>query len=447
MAEFEPCTLFVIEPLLSLYQIASTTDPAERNRWVMEYQDREAVFQERKSYWLEHLFEGPVKNALRQDVIPSATEFFEVTRNEFLPLVANGTEAKLIEVLSSKVSPAFKAHRLAIEKATEIGHERTKVEQDETDAEVEFWLRIMIALGIATSLLIAIVGLYLIAKIYPVIKQVRESSVQLLSTANEIAATARQQESTVQGLSSSTTEIASAVREISATTKELSSTMNEVNERADQAARLAKNSRKQLSDMQGTMHQLVDSTSSIASKLALIRDKADNINLIVTTITKVADQTNLLSINAAIEAEKAGEYGRGFLVVSREIRRLADQTAIATLDIGSMVSQMHDAVSAGVMQMDKFGGEVRTSAERVGEINEHFNQIIEDVGVVSDRFQSVNVGMSSQSIGADQISTAMLTVADGTKLTADSLEEFKNATTYLRESVQALNDEVAKFSI
>ena len=72
----------------------------------------------------------------------------------------------------------------------------------------------------------------------------------------------------------------------------------------------------------------------------------------------MADQTNLLSLNAAIEAEKAGEYGLGFAVVAMEIRRLADQTAVATYDIEKMVKEMHSAVAAGVMGMDKFSDEV-----------------------------------------------------------------------------------------
>ena len=77
------------------------------------------------------------------------------------------------------------------------------------------------------------------------------------------------------------------------------------------------------------MQQLIEATATISSKLSQIDGKATNISAVVTTITKVADQTNLLSLNAAIEAEKAGEYGAGFSVVAREIRRLADQTAIA----------------------------------------------------------------------------------------------------------------------
>ena len=113
------------------------------------------------------------------------------------------------------------------------------------------------------------------------------------------------------------------------------------------------------------MRQLAESTGSIGSKLSVISERAANINLVVTTITKVADQTNLLSINAAIEAEKAGEYGLGFLVVAREIRRLADQTAVATLDIERMVKEMQYSVSAGVMEMDKFSEQVR---QVVGEV-------------------------------------------------------------------------------
>jgi methyl-accepting chemotaxis protein WspA len=286
----------------------------------------------------------------------------------------------------------------------------------------------------------------MIAKIQVVVQRVREASVQLLSTAAQIAATAKQQEMTMQGLSSSTAEIAAAVREISATSKELVGTMGEVHERSNQAATLATSGRSRLDSMGTTMQQLVESTASISGKLALIREKAENINVVVTTITKVADQTNLLSINAAIEAEKAGEYGRGFLVVAREIRRLADQTAVATLDIENMVRHMQDAVSAGVMQMDKFSGEVRSGVERVAEINGQTGQIITEVQGLSGRFQLVNEGMRNQSIGAQQINEAMIQVSQGTKQTEASLEEFNKATAHLRHSVELLNQEIAQFT-
>src|SRR5438093_6429155 len=106
------------------------------------------------------------------------------------------------------------------------------------------------------------------------------------------------------------------------------------------------------------MHHVMEAAGSINAKLAVLNEKASNINQVVTTITKVADQTNLLSLNAAIEAEKAGEFGRGFAVVASEVRRLADQTAVATYDIEQTVKEIQSAVSAGVMGMVKFSEEV-----------------------------------------------------------------------------------------
>lgn len=195
------------------------------------------------------------------------------------------------------------------------------------------------------------------------------------------------------------------------------------------------------------MRELMEATGSISTKLGIIRDKSESINAVVTTITKVADQTNLLSINAAIEAEKAGEYGRGFLVVAREIRRLADQTAVATLDIENMVHLMQDAVSAGVMQMDKFGGEFRSGVDRINEINGQTGKIIEEVQGLTNRFEAVTEGMRSQSVAARQINDAMVPVANGTKETQVSLSEFMEATAFLRQSVELLNQEIAQFKV
>jgi methyl-accepting chemotaxis protein WspA len=195
------------------------------------------------------------------------------------------------------------------------------------------------------------------------------------------------------------------------------------------------------------MRQLAESTGSISSKLSVISERAANINLVVTTITKVADQTNLLSINAAIEAEKAGEYGLGFLVVAREIRRLADQTAVATLDIERMVKEMQSSVAAGVMEMDKFSEEVRQGVSDVESIGGQLGQIITAVQGLTERFEHVTEGMRVQSQGADQIREAVMRINEGANQTSVSLREFNKATAHLREAVSLLREEVSRFSL
>ncbi len=279
------------------------------------------------------------------------------------------------------------------------------------------------------------------------IAKIQRSSITLLSTATEIAAASRQQEQAVYSYSASTSEAAVAVNEISATSNELLKTMNEVNQVANQTARMASTGQQGLAGMDQTMRQLAELTGSIGSKLSVISERAANINLVVTTITKVADQTNLLSINAAIEAEKAGEYGLGFLVVAREIRRLADQTAVATLDIERMVKEMQYSVSAGVMEMDKFSEQVRTVVGEVARIGGQLGQIIAGVQSLNQRFDQVTEGMRVQSQGAEQIREAMSHLSEAANQTTVSIQEFNKATDRLREAVGSLKEEVSRFTL
>jgi len=197
--------------------------------------------------------------------------------------------------------------------------------------------------------------------------------------------------------------------------------------------------------MTGTIERLAKASSSISSKLSIINDKASNIGFVVTTISKVAAQTNLLSLNAAIEAEQAGEYGTGFAVVAREIRRLADQTAEATLDIEDMVKEMQSAVSSGVMEMDKFTDEVRSGVEETERISHQFAEIIGQVQQLTPRFRSVYEGMQSQSKGATQISKAMEQLTLIARQSNDSLREFNQASRSLRDALGDLREEVATF--
>jgi len=279
------------------------------------------------------------------------------------------------------------------------------------------------------------------------IGNIQRSSITLLSTAMEIAATSRQQEQAVYDYSASTNQAAAAVNEISATSQELLKTMNEVNQVAQQTSQMASTGQQSLAGMDRTMRHLAESTSSIGSRLSVISERASNINLAVTTITKVADQTNLLSINAAIEAEKAGEYGLGFLVVAREIRRLADMTAVATLDIERMVKEMQYSVSAGVMEMDKFSEQVRKVVGEVGQIGGQLGQIIAGAQGLHGRFDQVTEGMRVQSQGADQIREAMSRLSEAANQTSLSLREFNKATESLREAVGGLKDEVSRFTL
>jgi len=279
------------------------------------------------------------------------------------------------------------------------------------------------------------------------IGQVQRSGIQVTSSATELSATSRQQEAVMKTQLESTNYVLRSVGEISSISEELVGTMRTVASMSDQTAEFASSGQADLAHMEEAMHHMENASKSISGKLETINEKAANITSVVTTITKVADQTNLLSLNAAIEAEKAGEYGRGFTVVAREIRRLADQTAVATLDIDQMVQEMQSAVSAGVMEMDAFIAEVQRSAENVGKISMQLSRIIEQVQGLSPSFEGVNESMQLQFANAREINSSMVNLSEEMQQTVESLRESFLAIEQLNDAARGLQEEVSRFKV
>jgi methyl-accepting chemotaxis protein WspA len=279
------------------------------------------------------------------------------------------------------------------------------------------------------------------------VSQAQRSSVQVTTSVTEIAATSKQQQATATETAATTTEIGATSREIAATSRDLVRTMTEVSTAADQASVLAGSGQQGLARMEDTMHSVMGAADLVNAKLAILNEKAGNINQVVVTIVKVADQTNLLSLNAAIEAEKAGEYGRGFAVVATEVRRLADQTAVATYDIEQMVREIQSAVSAGVMGMDKFSEEVRRGMAEVQQVGEQLSQIIHQVQALAPRVLMVNEGVQAQATGAEQINHALVQLGDASSQTVESLRQASFAIDELSQVAIGLRGGVSRFKV
>ncbi|WP_420848682.1 methyl-accepting chemotaxis protein [Pseudomonas silesiensis] len=287
----------------------------------------------------------------------------------------------------------------------------------------------------------------MMAELTSLVSQAQRSSVQVTTSVTEIAATSKQQQATATETAATTTEIGATSREIAATSRDLVRTMTEVSTAADQASVLAGSGQQGLARMEETMHSVMGAADLVNAKLAILNEKAGNINQVVVTIVKVADQTNLLSLNAAIEAEKAGEYGRGFAVVATEVRRLADQTAVATYDIEQMVREIQSAVSAGVMGMDKFSEEVRRGMSEVQQIGEQLSQIIHQVQALAPRVLMVNEGMQAQATGAEQINHALVQLGDASSQTVESLRQASFAIDELSQVAVGLRSGVSRFKV
>jgi len=495
VADILPAPHYMGEAFLLCHRILDASLPATRNELIEALDGAEQAFESRRAHWQGALPDGDLKADLQRVATP-AQEFLGIVKAKFLPAVrgSGATAGEAKRILADELTPVFERHKTAVENALLRAHDQIATSESLASSEVAAGRTSAVIVVFVVVVLILIGGILLlrphsrrlfllnermhelaesdgdlsarlevesgdeagqlaasfnqfVEKIAGLVHAVRKSSVQLTSTSTEMAATSREQEATVNAFGSSTNQIAASVQQISATGAELMKTIDEVQEIAHHSASLADTGRERLETMETTMAQLTASSTSISGKLSVINAKAGDITSVVTTITKVADQTNLLSVNAAIEAEKAGEYGRGFLVVAQEIRRLADQTAAATLDIEQTVQEMQTSVSAGVMEMDKFADHVRRSVRVVGEVGTQLASIIEEVERLTQRFDSVGEGMKSQASGADQINAAMRSLSDTVQQAVSSLREVTSVAEDLRSAANTLNAEIGKFRL
>ena len=287
----------------------------------------------------------------------------------------------------------------------------------------------------------------MVENLHGLVSHVQQSGIKVSSSTTELAVSSKEHEAIVSHQAEAMQHVMMSVKEIANMTTELVTTMQRVMSLSQETAAFASGGQQSLQRMEDAMQQMEHASQSISKRLNAIHVKAESITSVVTTITKVADQTNLLSLNAAIEAEKAGEFGRGFTVVASEIRRLADQTAVATLDIDQMVNEMQSAVSSGVTEMETFIAQVRHSAEDVEQISAKLTSIITQVQALSPNFENVNYAMANQSENTRQIDLAMMHLAEEMQQTRDSLHESFSAIDQLNEATSALYDEIGRFTL
>ncbi len=287
----------------------------------------------------------------------------------------------------------------------------------------------------------------MIVKLEDLIKKVEESGIKVSSTVLEITAQAKQLEGTISEQASLSSEVSASSMAIADTAQKIANKTEDINVMALETNEIANGGLQKLEDMKSSLDNMVNSSSGIYEKLDIIKNKTKNINNIVTAITKVANQTNLLSLNASIEAERAGEAGSGFAIVAREIRRLADQTSIAALDIEKLIEEMQKAVNQGTEFIITYTDENKNSVQKVALIIHEIRGLIEKMSELPVEIGEYKLGMDEQSQSASQISLSMSELTKATQQTRDSAIGFNHAAKDLKESIDNLRVEINKFQL
>ncbi len=291
-------------------------------------------------------------------------------------------------------------------------------------------LRVVIAVSIAALMSGLVIGLYITRSIT---RQLLDATALLSSSSAEILATTTQ-------LASSASETATAVSEATATTEEVKQTSQisgekakNVLESAQKAASVAQQGKDAVAQNVDAINKIKGQAELVAESIVKLSEQTQAIGEITTSVNDLAEQSNLLAVNAAIEAAKAGEQGKGFAVVAGEIRSLAEQSKQATAQVRTILTDVQKAANAAVMATEQAGKAVDAGVKQATVAGESIGNLADTVMEASQAATQVAASSQQQLVGIDQIASAMENIKQATQQNVAGAKQAEKAAQDLNE--------------
>ena len=286
-----------------------------------------------------------------------------------------------------------------------------------------------------------------IERIQGTIRDVSEASTEVAAAATEIAASSEEMSQGMDNQNAQVAQISSAIEEMSASIGEVASKANEAASNADASGKAATEGGEVVSETIEGMNAIALAVREGASSVKALGAKSDEIGQIIEVINDIAEQTNLLALNAAIEAARAGEHGRGFAVVADEVRKLADRTTKATDEIGTSIEAIQTETEQAVKRMDAGTEQVSTGVSSAQKAGTSLGEIVESARQVATMVQTIAAATEEQGAAAGEISQNAEGIAAVTRESTEGARQAAEAATQLSERAETLKRLVSKFKI
>ena len=283
--------------------------------------------------------------------------------------------------------------------------------------------------------------------IHSIISQASSTTVQVATASNELQSTAEQIATAAEEVASQSATVATASEEMSATSNDISRNCSMASDIANRASEMADNGAQVVQETLRGMEQIAEKVRESAHTVEALGARSDQIGAIVGTIEDIADQTNLLALNAAIEAARAGEQGRGFAVVADEVRALAERTTRATREIGEMIKAIQSETGGAVASMEQGVHEVEKGMDSSRRSGDALQQILAGINEVTMQVHQIATAAEEQTAVTGEISTNIHQITDVVQQTANGAHETADAAAMLSKLSNDLERLVGRFKL
>ena len=494
IADILPPPEYIIESYLVLLQAKDEKDPVKIASFLERLKKLRSEYNDRHAYWDKELPAGNIRTLMVEQSYKPAMIFFDSAEKDYFPAVISGNHEVTDRLLITVMSPAYEAHRKVIDEIVTLSN----TENAETEKRAGTMLnstRITVAtLGILLLASVVAIFFFLIRNIgkylggdpeyvatiarqvadgdlscnvhvkggsesvlgamRKMVENLRDIVSQVVSSSENIASASRQLHASAEQIATVSEEVACQATTVATSGEEMSATSGDIARNcqmaADGAAHASGAATRGTEVVNATvqvMGRIAERVSSTAYTVQNLGGRSDQIGAIIGTIEDIADQTNLLALNAAIEAARAGEQGRGFAVVADEVRALAERTTRATREIGEMIKSIQVETRAAVTAMEQGVREVETGTDEASRSGHALQQIQDQINDVAMQVNQIATAAEEQTVTISEISSNMMQVTDAVQTTARGAEESAKASDMLAQQAEDLKRLVGRFRI
>lgn len=276
---------------------------------------------------------------------------------------------------------------------------------------------------------------------------IKEGVNVLASASSEIIASTAQVASSAAETATAVNETTATVEEVKQTTQLSSQKAQQVSASAQKSLQVSKQGKKSVEDAVMGMSRIREQMETIAESIVSLSEQGQAIGEIITTVNDLAEQSNLLAVNASIEAAKAGEHGKGFAVVALEVKSLAEQSKQATAQVRAILNDIQKATNAAVMATEQGSKAVEIGERQSGEAGEAIRVLADSVLESAHASTQISASSQQQSVGMDQVALAMENIKDASNLSVTGTKQVELSAQNLHELGQKLKQMVEQFKL